>query len=115
MSKPLSRPHELGRGIGYNIDKEFLLEWLSRTPAEQWGHLPGFRPLQSQAGGKPKRLWLVVKIERSVPVMVDVYPDKRSANRRAEFLRKHMRPSQDSINLIEFKSLSRDENHKSEI
>ncbi len=102
MSKPLSRPHELGRGIGYNIDKEFLLDWLAHTPVGQWNHLSSNRMLQSRAGGKLKRLWLVVKIENQVPVMVDVYPDKRAANRRADFLRKHMRPSYDSINLIEF-------------
>ena len=108
MSKPLSRPHELGRGLGYNIDKQFLLEWLSKKPAVQWNHLSSDRMLYKRVGGEPKRLWLVVKIENNVAVMVDVYPDKRSANRRAEFLRKHMRPSYDDINLIEFKPQLKD-------
>lgn len=103
MSKPLSRPHELGRGIGYNIDREFLLKWLANTTSGNWGLFPQDRVLQKRIGGKQKRLWLVVKIENNVPVMVDVYSDKRSANRRAEFLRKHMRPVHDNINIIEFK------------
>ena len=103
MSKPLSRPHELGRGIGYNIDRESLLEWLNSTRAEEWGRVSAHFSLVSRGGSSPKRLWLVVKSENHVPVMVDVYPEKRSANRRAEFLRKHMRPASDHVNLIEFK------------
>ncbi len=103
MSKPISRSQELGRGIGYNIDRAFLIEWLTKTPASKWSSLARDRLIQKRISGKPKRLWLVIKSENKVPVMVDVYPDKRAANRRAEFLRKHMRAQLDSINLIEFK------------
>jgi hypothetical protein len=109
MSKPLSRSQELGRGIGYNIDREFLLEWLTKNPGSNSESISRDRLFRKSFSGKPKRLWLVVKNENKVPVMVDVYPDKRAANRRAEFLRKHMRAELDSISLIEFKPQSVDQ------
>ena len=43
----------------------------------------------------PKRLWVVVKVERGMPAMIDAYRDKRSTKTRAEFLRLHMRPEID--------------------
>jgi hypothetical protein len=106
MSKPISRSQELGRGIGYNIDQEFLLQWLTNTPEDRWNSLSRDHMIQKRLSGKPKRLWLVVKNENKIPVMVDVYPDKRAANRRAEFLRRHMRAQCDSVSLIEFKPLA---------
>ena len=110
MSKPVSRPHELGRAIGYNIHPSLLLEELKRAPQEQWGDLGSNRVLldyvQSKAGiasGKQrraKRVWLVVKLENNVPVLIDAYTDKRSANSREKFLRQHMRAERDEVRVV---------------
>jgi len=112
MPKPLSRPHELGRAIGYNIDPSLLLEELKRAPMEQWADLGNNRAVldyvQSAAGitkrinqARPKRMWLVVKLENNVPVMIDAYTDKRSANRRERFLLQHHRPEIDSVKVVQ--------------
>jgi len=113
MSKPLSRPHELGRAIGYNLDPSLLLEELKRAPMEQWGDLGSHRAVldyvQSAAGissrtirrASPKRMWLVVKLENNVPVMIDAYTDKRAANRREKFLLQHHRPEIDSVRVLQ--------------
>ncbi len=113
MSKPLSRPHELGRAIGYNVDPQVLLAELERVPIEQWDQLGNNRAVldyvQSAAGigarskalRKARKMWLVVKSENSVPVMIDAYTDKRSANRREKFLRQHLRADRDSVNVVQ--------------
>jgi hypothetical protein len=109
MSKPASRPEELGRAIGYQVDARLLLEQLTRegTIDLQNARL-SLQELERAArvheGSRPrkppKRLWVVVKIERGVPVLIDAYRDKRSANRRADFLRLHMRADVDRVELF---------------
>ncbi len=108
MAKPLSRPNELGRAIGYNVDIDLILDKLKHTPIEQWDRAfleqVGRAAQSGSAEQKPtKRLWIVVKAERGVPVMMDVYRDKRSANRRDKFLRQHMRAEMDEVRLFEIK------------
>lgn len=112
MTKPLSRPHELGRAIGYNIDPSLLLEELERAPKEEWGALGRSRGMLDYARStasavvrsgrrrRLKRMWLVVKSENNVPVLIDAYTDKGSANRREKFLRQHM-PGRDAVNVIQ--------------
>lgn len=111
MAKPLSRPHELGRAIGYNVDPSLLLEELKRAPIGQWGDLGSNHAVldyvQSAAGvakrinqASPKRMWLVVKLENNVPVMIDAYTDKRAANRREKFLLQHHRPEIDAVKVV---------------
>jgi hypothetical protein len=111
MPKPLSRPEEIGRAVGYKIDADLLLERLKQatpnSPANSTdevllkGHSRAAELHASNAASKPlKRLWVVVKIERGVPVMIDAYRDKRSANKRAEFLRLHMRANLDQVELF---------------
>jgi hypothetical protein len=112
MSKPVSRPNQVGRAIGYNVDIQLLLDKLKDTPIGQWqdldqdgafleqieraADLPGMRSNL----GRPARLWAVVKMENGVPVMIDAFRDKRSANSRERFLRRHMRPEIDQVALF---------------
>jgi hypothetical protein len=111
-SLPLSKPHELGRAIGYNVGVELLLNKLRKTPSSEWDRLSYDRELIQQVGivkaleregssGRPlKRLWVVLKAEGGIPVMLDAYRDKPSATRREKFLRQHMRPEQDQVRLF---------------
>lgn len=108
MSKPLSRPNELGRAIGYNVDIDLIRDKLKDTPIEQWDRAfleqVGRAAQGNSTEQKPtKRLRIVVKAERGVPVMLDAYRDKRSANRREKFLRQHMRAEMDEVRLFEIK------------
>ena len=115
MAKPLSRPHEIGRAIGYNVDVNLLLEKLHHTSLGQWDQLKNNDAFLEQVGRAaegqvtsraskpPARLWLVVKIERGVPVMIDVYSSKRSATQREKFLRRHMRADIDDVACLDIK------------
>ncbi len=114
MAKPLSRPNEIGRAIGYRVDVELLREKLKDMPVEGWEQLKNNRAFVEQVGHaarstpgpsdkEAKRLWVVLKIEHGVPVMIDAYRDKRSAKRREEFLRQHMRPELDQVGLFQVK------------
>lgn len=67
----------------------------------QVGHAATKRGSGSDHG--PKRLWVVVKAEHGIPVMIDAYTDKRSASRRALFLRQHMRVERDQVALFAVK------------
>ena len=105
MTKPLSRPHELGRAIGYNLDPGLLLEELKRAPTEQWDramldYVQRAARGNERSGAKARRMWLVVKLENSVPVMIDAYTDKRAANAREKFLRQHMRAKRDEVKVV---------------
>ena len=109
MSKPASRPEELGRAIGYQVDARLLLEQLTRDGSVDLQNarrsLKELERVAREREGSapkkpPKRLWVVVKIERGVPVMIDAYRDKRSANRRSDFLRLHMRADADRVELF---------------
>lgn len=129
MSKPLSRPNELGRAIGYRVDVDVILDRLKAAPGGApeggWEQLKTDRALVAQmfgrldfagstkafahgggvaqAGKLPKRLWVVMKTERGIPVMLDAYLDKRSANSREKFLRQHMQPEMDQVVLFDVK------------
>ncbi len=112
MSKPLSRPNEIGRAIGYHVDVELVREKLKEMPVERWEQLKDNQTFVEQveraasvskvnASSKgTKRMWVVLKVEHGVPVMIDAYADKRSAKRREEFLRQHMRPDVDQVALF---------------
>jgi hypothetical protein len=94
---------ELGRATGFNVEVASILEKLRQVPAEHWN-----RSLLENAGQSAgvsssrqnRKLWLVIKAERGVPVLVDAYRDKRSASRRAAFLRHHM-PASDQVHLYD--------------
>ena len=112
MAKPLSSAHELGRAIGYKIDVQSLLEKLSSASPEQWNDPAHHRALLGQigravqvqgTGSASKKMWVVLKVERGVPVMIDAYRDKRSALKRERFLNQHLRPERDEVKLIELK------------
>ncbi len=115
MSKPLSRPNELGRAIGYRVDVELVREKLKGMSVERWEQLKDNRAFVEQvehaagisrantSGKDARRLWVVLKVEHGVPVMIDAYRDKRSARRREEFLRQHMQPDVDQVGLFEIK------------
>ncbi len=108
MSKPLSRPQEVGRAVGYNVEIDLILDKLKHTPIDQWDRAFLEQVGRAAQGGSaeqklPKRLWIVVKAEHGIPVMMDVYRDKRSANRRDKFLRQHMRAELDQVRLFEIK------------
>ncbi len=110
MSKPASMAHELGRAIGYNVDVQLLLKKLVQTPIDRWNELDrAFLQKVERAAGisesrapsdKPTRLWVVVKIERGVPVLLDAYRNKNSAKRREKFLRLHLRPEFEDVTLF---------------
>jgi hypothetical protein len=46
-------------------------------------------------------LWVVVKVESGIPVMVEVYRDKQSAEMREQSLRKCMHPENDETDVFE--------------
>lgn len=111
MAKPLSRPNEIGRAIGYKVDVSLLLTWLKQASDPATASPDGNawlkeleRAADSHAANAPRkssrRLWVVVKSERGVPVLLDAYRDKRSANSRAQFLRLDMNPDEDRVELF---------------
>lgn len=117
MSKPLSRPNELGRAIGYRVDINLILERLKGAPPGNWEQLKTDRSFVAQMhqaallhgggtspSGKPiSKLRVVMKAEHGIPVMMDAYPDKRSANCREKFLRQHMRAEVDQVAVFDVK------------
>ena len=46
-------------------------------------------------------LWIVVKVESGIPVMVEYYRNRNIAELRERFLRKCMRPDCDEVNIFE--------------
>jgi len=46
-------------------------------------------------------LWAVVKVESGIPVMVEAYQDRQSAEMREQSLRKEMRPENDETGVFE--------------
>jgi hypothetical protein len=50
---------------------------------------------------KSKPLWVVVKVESGIPVMVEAYLNKQPAKMRNRFLRKHMHPENDETGIFE--------------
>lgn len=96
----IRNPSAIARAVGYRVNPNLLLDYLKSTSKD-------FAPLSSIAFSavmtqpkQPKRLWIVVKIESGAPVMVDAFREKRTAAKRAEFLRKHMRPGSDEVRIL---------------
>ncbi len=103
--------------MGYRVDINLILERLKDAPPGNWEQLKTDRSFVAQMqqaallhGGstlpsdKPaKKLWVVMKAEHGIPVMMDAYLDKRSANRREKFLRQHMRPDVDQVAVFDVK------------
>jgi len=50
---------------------------------------------------QPELLWVVVKVESGIPVMVEVYRDRQSAEIREQSLRKYMHPENDETGVFE--------------
>jgi len=50
---------------------------------------------------QPELLWVVVKVESGIPVMVEAYRDKQSAEVRERSLRKCMHPENDETGVFE--------------
>lgn len=46
-------------------------------------------------------LWVVVKVESGIPVMVEAYSKKGSAKMREQSLRKYMHPENDETGIFE--------------
>lgn len=50
---------------------------------------------------QPEPLWVVVKVESGIPVTVEAYRDKQSAEMREQFLRTYMHPENDETGVFE--------------
>jgi len=50
---------------------------------------------------QPELLWIVVKVESGIPVLVEAYRDWQSAERRAQLLRTDMNPENDETGVFE--------------
>ena len=50
---------------------------------------------------QPELLWVVVKVESGIPVMVEAYWDRESAETREQFWRENMRPEYDETGVFE--------------
>lgn len=50
---------------------------------------------------QPELLWIVVKVESGIPVLVEAYRDKPSAERREQLLRIDMGPENDETGVFE--------------
>ena len=50
---------------------------------------------------QPETLWVVVKVESGIPVIVEAYRDKQSAEAREQYLRKCMHPENDETGVFE--------------
>ena len=50
---------------------------------------------------RPEPLWIVVKIESGIPVTVEAYRDRRSAEMREQAWRERMNPDNDESGVFE--------------
>jgi len=48
-----------------------------------------------------KRIWVVVKVESGIPVMVEAFRDRQLAEGQEQSWRRHMRPDYDEIGVFE--------------
>jgi len=46
-------------------------------------------------------MWVVVKVEGGIPVMVEPYRDEQSAQKKEQFLRTYMHPENDETGIFE--------------
>lgn len=96
----LRNPSAVARAVGYRVDPKALLDYL-KSASDNFAPLPSIELSAGMTQRKqPKRLWIVVKIESGAPVMADAFREKRSAAKRAEFLRQHMRPGSDEVRVL---------------
>jgi hypothetical protein len=57
---------------------------------------------QMMPAKQPDRLlWIVVKVDSGIPVMVEAYPDEQSAKTRERSLRRDMHPENDETGVFE--------------
>lgn len=56
---------------------------------------------QMMPQGQPELLWVVVKVESGIPVVVEAYRDRQSAEMREQPLRKDMHPENDETGVFE--------------
>ena len=49
---------------------------------------------------QPELLWVVVKVESGIPVTVEAYRDRLSAEMREKSLREHMHPENDETGVF---------------
>ncbi len=97
----IRNPISIARAVGYRVDPKLLLDYLKST-SKDFALLPSIEFSTGMAQPKqPKRLWIVVKIESGAPIMADAFREKRTAAKRAEFLRKHMRPDDDAVRIFD--------------
>ncbi len=88
----------IAQALGYGMDMDVLKDKLQHLEI----------PLaDATKKGQPKRLWVVVKTEHGVPVMVDAFRDKRAANRRANFLQMHMQPDREQVTVFDIPNPAR--------
>lgn len=50
---------------------------------------------------QPELLWVVVKVQSGIPVTVEAYRDRQSAEIREQFWRKYMHPENDETGIFE--------------
>jgi len=50
---------------------------------------------------QPEPLWIVVKVESGIPVAVEAYSDRRSAEMREQAWRERMNPDDDESGVFE--------------
>lgn len=56
---------------------------------------------QQETSRRLSGLWIVVKVESGIPVEVEVFPDRESAEARDKILHEQMHPENDEIGIFE--------------
>ena len=56
---------------------------------------------EEMSGNQPESLWIVVKVESGIPVTVEAYRDRRSAEMREQAWRERMNPDNDESGVFE--------------
>jgi len=56
---------------------------------------------EEMSGKQPESLWIVVKVESGIPVTVEAYRDRRSAEMREQAWRERMNSDNDETGVFE--------------
>jgi hypothetical protein len=56
---------------------------------------------EEMSGKQPESLWIVVKVESGIPVTVEAYRDRLSAEMREQCWRERMNPDNDESGVFE--------------
>jgi hypothetical protein len=56
---------------------------------------------EEMSGKQPESLWIVVKVESGIPVTVEAYRDRRSAEMQEQAWRERMNPDNDESGVFE--------------